>query len=508
RPLLIVLPTVGALWFLLWVLLRRDTARSAVLTSALTFSFFSFAHMMLLKPLIVGIGIFFTPYMSTIPQIRYLFPLWAVPVVALILFILRTRRDLRPANRVLNPMSAALVALALLPLATDALRPHASAAPPPVTESDEPGMEHSDTAIAEPAPRPKLIPRLTGEAPTTAAPDIYFIVLDGYGRKDVLKSYYGFDNGPFVRGLEEQGFFVANKSRANYNQTVLCLAAALGMRYSDDLGRQLPPNSRDTAPLTDRVDRSPASAFLKARGYRYLAIATGFGMTRAASADILYENDTKPASDLLTPYEGLLINSTPLSVLPRVNRSLYDDHRDALNAAWRQLESIPTTQPARKFVFVHLLAPHPPFVFGSDGTPTAPDQRPYSLADASDFMSGDTPDHYRKGYVGQIQHVNRRTLEAISVVRKKSKVPPIIVVMGDHGPRMFLDYQSLPKSDVRECFGNLFAVHLPDGAKSAQTLFGDDISAVNTFRLLFDRQFGATFPRLPDRSYYSMMRTP
>jgi hypothetical protein len=324
----------------------------------------------------------------------------------------------------------------------------------------------------------------------------------------VLKQFYGFDNSPFVHDLEKQGFFVAKKSRANYNQTVLCLAAALGMRYSDDIGHRLAPKSRNTLPLTERVDHSPAAAYLKDRGYNYLAVTTGFPLTLASSADILYQNDTTPGAELVTPYESLLVNMTPLCLFPRVNRTLYDEHRDFLNAAWRHLAAIPMEQPDRKFVYVHLLAPHPPFVFGKNGEPTAPEKRPFSLADASDFLRAGTGDQYRTGYVNQIQTVNRKTLAALSTVLKTSSVPPIIVVIGDHGPRRYLDYQSLQKSDVRECFGNLFAVYLPQGAGTARALFGDEISAVNAFRLLFDQQFGAKFPRLADRSYYSMMRTP
>jgi hypothetical protein len=507
RPLLVTLPTVGFIWFLLWILFRRDIVRSAVLTSALTFCFFAYGHMLLLRPLVVGVGMFFMPSILTVNPDVYLFPVWVVTLVVAAVFLVRTRHNLRAASAVLNVMSAALLFTSLLPLLTEQARPVSNRIKAySATDEEGEGLAAPETAASDTRNVPSH--RLGGKKPTAASPDIYFIVLDGYGRQDVLKKFYDFDNTPFVRGLEQQGFFVAKRSRANYNQTVLCLAAALGMRYTDDIGNRLAPKSRNTQPLTDRVDKSPTAAYLKARGYNYLAVTTGFPLTLASSADILYQNDTTPAAKLVTPYESLLINMTPLCLLPRVNRTLYDEHRDYLNAGWRHLEAIPLQQPDRKFVYVHLLAPHPPFVFGKDGEPIAPEKKPFNLADASDFLRSNTGEKYRAGYVDQIQHVNRKTLEAISTVLKTSSVPPIIVVMGDHGPRRYLDYQSLEKSDVRECFGNLFAVYLPAGADSARTLFGDDISAVNTFRLLFDRQFGETFPRLPDRSYYSMLRTP
>ncbi len=63
-------------------------------------------------------------------------------------------------------------------------------------------------------------------------PDIYYIILDGYGRGDVLKSVYGFDNEKFYNELENRGFFIARKSNANYAQTTLfSLASSLNMEY-------------------------------------------------------------------------------------------------------------------------------------------------------------------------------------------------------------------------------------------------------------------------------------
>ncbi|MBC8102142.1 MAG: hypothetical protein H7Z41_06090 [Cytophagales bacterium] len=505
RPALVTLATVALIWLLLWVTLRRDLLRSALLTSTITFWLFAYGHLPLLYPLITGIGMLFYPQIFAVNRNLFLFPLWLFVLVFVVTVLIRTRRSLQAPTVALNATAAALLVSALLPLAADRLR-----VPPSGTETyAKRQREGSIPAGANgTAPQSGTPPPLRGALPTPAAPDIYFIVLDAYGREDVLRQYYGFDNAPFIRQLEEKGFFVASQSRANYNQTVLCLAAALGMRYSDDIGHSQPPNSRNTLPLTDRADRSATAAFLKARGYHYLAVTTGFPLTLASSADILYGNDTTPPVERLTAYESLLIGITPFCLVPRVNRTLYDGHRDALSAAWHHLEAIPTEQPFRKFVYVHLLAPHPPFVFDAQGRSVAPENKPYSLADASDFLRTNPREIYRDGYVKQIQHVNRRTLAALSIVLKKSSTPPIIVLIGDHGPRLCLDYQSLDNTDVRECFGNLFAVYLPGGANRARTLFGDTISPVNSFRLLFDQQFGATFPRLPDRSYYSMPRTP
>ena len=72
-------------------------------------------------------------------------------------------------------------------------------------------------------------------------PDIYFIVLDGYARADVLSSLYNFDNSGFINFLTDKGFYVAKNSRSNYHRTQLSLASAINSEYLDYLRNA--PNS-------------------------------------------------------------------------------------------------------------------------------------------------------------------------------------------------------------------------------------------------------------------------
>ncbi|HET6824190.1 MAG TPA: hypothetical protein VFH34_16175, partial [Anaerolineales bacterium] len=45
--------------------------------------------------------------------------------------------------------------------------------------------------------------------PTESRPDVYYIVLDGYGRQDILQTLYEFDNSSFLNDLSARGFYVA-----------------------------------------------------------------------------------------------------------------------------------------------------------------------------------------------------------------------------------------------------------------------------------------------------------
>lgn len=75
------------------------------------------------------------------------------------------------------------------------------------------------------------------EIPTTetnsAPPDIYLIILDGYGREDILRDLYGFDNSEFASFLRDSGFYVADRSSPNYPQTELSISSSMNLNYLD-----------------------------------------------------------------------------------------------------------------------------------------------------------------------------------------------------------------------------------------------------------------------------------
>ena len=51
-------------------------------------------------------------------------------------------------------------------------------------------------------------------------PDIYFFVLDAFGRADMLRAHLKFDNSTFIADLSSKRYKVLDKSRANYLYTV------------------------------------------------------------------------------------------------------------------------------------------------------------------------------------------------------------------------------------------------------------------------------------------------
>ena len=487
--------------YLFFGLILRNARRAAVVVSAILFLFFSYGHFLDLEPAFDRAFELFARHPVAVNPHSYLIPLWAVVLLTVIIISVRSRRDFAPITAILNVVGFSFAIIPTCLILTSGSR-YPGIAPllgetPDESTSADPYGDGLERALHKHSK--------TRDLPTSKSPDIYYIILDAYGRQDVLKQYYGFDNGPFLAEMEKRGFYVARHSRPNYGQTVASIASSLNMNYLSHYQEQLKKKSSDLSSLHNLIVRNAVAAYLKTQGYRFITISTGFGLTAIPDADLVLGGKSTVTGQRFNPYEGLLLDLTPLILIPRTNQTLYDQHRDTILDGFRYLSNV-ARLPARKFVFAHLLVPHPPFVFGSHGEQVDQRGRPYSLADGSEWlMRGDRPE-YRARYVAQLRFTNIQILKAIDQILAISKVRPIIIVQGDHGPRQYLNWHSLAKTDVRETFGNLSTFNLPDG--TADKVFYDTISPVNSFGLLFDHVFGAHFKRFPDRSYYTTIDDP
>jgi len=337
--------------------------------------------------------------------------------------------------------------------------------------------------------------------PGTMPPDFFYIILDGHGSVAALRHALSYDDSGFVRALKDRGFYVAAQSRSNYVQTELSLASSLNMQFIPDLLPRMDVDSFDRKPLDELMDRCALAARLRQEGYAYMAVMSGFPSMRFKSADLVARYRQG-----FSLFESTLLFDLPYYSSTSMGESMYDERRADLRAAFRTLDALALPSSRPRFVFVHILAPHPPFVFRPDGSPTPKPRGPYGLWDGSHFMAlGHTPKEYRDGYVGQVQYIDNEALHAVDAILAHARTPPIIVIQGDHGSKMGLDQESVARTDLHECFGILNAYHVPDAVRSK---LYPTITPVNSFRVILDGLFGDQFPLLPDRSAYSSWSKP
>lgn len=332
-------------------------------------------------------------------------------------------------------------------------------------------------------------------------PDIYYIILDGYGRSDALQKYVGLDNSSFVANLKSQGFYIADKGHSNYCQTEQSLSSSLNMDFLPNVVGDISPDSTDREPLDQLIDRNRVSLLLKEQGYRYVSITTGFPPIHPASADLHI-----PKSLKVSRFDSALLDASPIGKSSDVIDALRENRRGLILSAINNLPKVADDYDEPCFIFVHILAPHPPFVFAADGTPANQPRMPFAYADGDDYVRlGGTPEAYQTGYVGQAAYVSKLVSGAVEKILALPGPKPIVIVQGDHGSKSHFKQNNLLQTDPNEVFSNLNAYYVP---KAVRDELYPSITPVNTFRTVLRVMFKEKLPNLPDRSYYSKWDTP
>lgn len=339
-------------------------------------------------------------------------------------------------------------------------------------------------------------------------PDIYYIILDGYGRQDVLQALYEFDNSSFLNDLSSRGFYVAEESSSNYIQTMLSLSSSFNMDYLQTLKAQ-GTRIENRADLVRLVENNKVRSLLAQNGYWLISFHNEYKAT-IPSAEIYYDDSQRGLAYPVTAFESILIDHSMARVLshvPALNKALiempYDTHRRHILFTFTKLQEVPALD-GNYLVYAHIIAPHPPFVFDEEGEVVSHDT-PFTLNDANYYIRDHSQKNYIAGYRGQIQYINRLVLETVDAILQRSTTPPIIIIQGDHGPGAYLHWGSLENTLPAERFGILNAYYFPDRDYS---LLYPSISPVNSFRVLFNHFFNADDELLQDRHYYSSWSFP
>lgn len=325
-------------------------------------------------------------------------------------------------------------------------------------------------------------------------PDIYYIVLDSYSGSDILQESYGYDNSAFLDDLRDLGFIVPKSVLSNYPRTALSISSTLDMQYWDSIS----PNMEHVPfwwPTKPVLDHSRVQASLESIGYQSVSIASDWQLSNNTTADYYY----KPYPVILTEYENLIIRSTALTLLQRPFQSIApvrtnESHRRFVLYSMDALKSIPEIS-GPKFVFVHILPPHAPFVFHADGSPLDSPQ-----AFWFGYPLGLTKEEYRQNYLAQLEFVNTQILSVVKTVLEKSITPPIIIIQADHGLGLFVSFDEPENDCIKERFSVLGAYYLP--GKSSEAI-PENFTSVNAFRVVLNEYFGAHLDLLENHQFFT-----
>lgn len=467
----------------LFRLILKSWLKSGLAVSLLVFLFFSYGHVHnllgefnLIKNGWIALG---TDKVLTLVS--------AVIALLGIYFISKIEKNLRQVSRHLNVFSMILVAISLAGI---------------VFNHVESKDKHWETET-------EYKRKGTSSLNRSSLPNIYYIVLDAFAREDVLEEKYSFDNSEFLDALEDRGFFIADRSTSNYCMSVLSTSSSLNFRYLDDIAEKVGRKSKNRKPLGEMINNNKVCKILKPYGYKTVAFnASGISLCTFRNADIFY----KAPGYYIDYFTNGLINTTMIPAFMTVlNRTLgfsvshqYSMHRNKILYVFDKIEEISTHLSfSPLFIYAHVIAPHQPFVFNSEGEPVTPDTNKFLIW--YNVEKGRDRNEYIEGYCNQLSFISKRVIQMIDVVLSNSRVPPIIVLQSDHGPALGLFEESCEKTDMKERMSILNAYYLP--GKDTETLYSS-ITPVNSFRVIMNQYFNTDFQLLEDRSFFSTWSHP
>jgi len=441
----------------------QNLQKTALLVSTLCFAIFAYGAF---DELLVS-------FSDSATLRNIIFPaLWFLGFCGSAWLVARTTQNLENAGRFLNVMALVMLVLVF----ADVARYNLSFARLPAVSSDVGSLQ------------------VTPQTGIGVLPDIYYLILDGYARNDILSELYQYDNSEFSGFLEQKGFYIASQACANYPQTYLSLASSLNFAYLDEVAQKF-FDLNTAEPLVEMISNNRLMATLKALGYQTVAFASGYSGTELKTAD-RYISRTL----LSREFFHTLINTTFFAALKLpffdLSVSEADIHRERIRNTLSAIanQNLPS-EPV--FVFAHVICPHPPFVFNHDGQ-AAKAQNRFHIQDGSHWGS-DTAT-YRKMYKEQLTYLNTLVKQSVDNLVADQTRPRIIIVQSDHGPGSDLNWQNPEKTNLPERFGILQAIYFSDGNNSG---LYPEISPVNTFRLVLNRLLASKMPLLEDKSYFA-----
>lgn len=332
----------------------------------------------------------------------------------------------------------------------------------------------------------------------TETPDITLIILDGYGRADVMRELYEYDNSAFLSLLESRGFDVAERSTTPYSMTHLALPSLLEMSFVHEPGDHLSFSDQSAVRRIISGDNQVVDELANA-GFQYVH----------AEADSRLHSCGRMVDLCL---QGKLLDLTAFETLQRTpvgpllypisgdpNTALNTTRIDTLRRGKPTDDSIDPTEPT--FTLFHLMLPHPPMFLDANC-----DLRVNRDLDGStiprDGASEELMEVRRGAWVDQVRCANDVVLDYLNQIGNED----VVVIISDHGPdSLFSITADLDENQVLERLSNLTAIRLPDQCRGQMP---SDVQLQNVFRVVLGCLAGREIELLPNKTFVAGFRGP
>ena len=462
-PILLII-SFSCLVFFINKLIFKSWKKSGIISSIIMVMVFSYGH------IYIQIGGFAIGDFI-IGRHRYFIIPYIIGLITSSYYIFKTKRKLNNVTKILDTVAISLMVMVFINIGFYAVGS---------SDTIEQVLEESTEEIS----RKNIVSSNLGEPQIKR--DIYHIVLDGYGGYQSLKNDLGFDNKEFLDALESRGFYVVSNSHSNYAATILSIPSTLNMKYFNYLSDELGKDSQSWHPMYEFWKNTEVMMNLESRGYTTMHFEN--------------KNYEQKTDQILCKSTSLIPDNALMGVIAKV--SIFEhftyafsgqEKRETILCAFNQLSEIRNQFEDPIFIHSHLLIPHPPYLFDSNGERII--YKPYHDDDELDS----------ERYLGTLEYANKRIIEIVDNLQKQD-TQPIIIIQSDHGSDFNnFDWDNPTEDMIKQRMSNLNTYYFPDGGN--EYLY-EGITPINSFRILFNVYFNSTYPILEDKNYWSSYAQP
>jgi hypothetical protein len=289
--------------------------------------------------------------------------------------------------------------------------------------------------------------------------------------------------------MRDMSFDVASHSHSNYNLTWLTLASMFNRAHVADLPtvQSASTTLAEFRLLTQAINHGRVLDELEATGYEVVSIPSGFSSTTLYSADRVLD------SGQMADFEFELMQQGALhGILPDLQASwLIGQHRDRILTTFDQLGALANERTDHpRFVFAHILSPHPPIAFGPNGEPV--DGWPCFPDKCGIFFPGQSLGEVALSATrDQVEFIDRKVVETANLIMSRSERPPVIVFFSDHGYR-------LDQTDADENLRSFLVAFTPGHPGTLP----DDVTPINIIPRILNAYSGSRIPLGTEESYW------
>ena len=315
-------------------------------------------------------------------------------------------------------------------------------------------------------------------------PDVFVFLLDEFASEKQLEMDFNYSLKPFVTQLEERDFIIPDLRLTNYPNTLFSIPSFMNMKYADEIIEKYQADSKDIRVSHPLLKHNNVMKIFKAYGYKTTVFANGFGEKFNMPVDSPYIDERLCDSNIVDIGIMKTLVDVYLPIPKDANLTRQFTGSDYLHqfdqCAFSFIEDYKDDKEQPHFVFTHLMLPHSPYRYDSEGN----------------NIDGTSVHKLNEGaYLDQLIFTEKKSLEMIDSIQKQNP-ESIIIIFSDHGMRgEITSWVNPTDKDLIRGFNNISALYFPD----KEIEIPKKLSLVNIFRIFFNEYFDTHYEILEDR---------